>query len=274
MLKGPSFPHPMYEALRDLDLDLLLPGCEAVPPDTVVALESDPAFIEAFLVGLNHEMTRELHWREYPGDERSTAFRTFWPPAGLDPRAREQIPPLHEWPAASTLGSHLLTGTGGNAVLLIRGGLLDRYPGTTIYTTRSPRPGAAGAERVHPRFRGRLGTDMTFVGFTQTVAELRAGRWLVVFEQQPTEPRFGLDAATATGRPLGELRTWEDLTWGDVAADDEALAAITHVPLGGRLRDHRIGAVQWGTNSGHMAAVTLQRAFRIAIPFTDLLGAP
>ena len=30
------------------------------------------------MVGLNHEMARELLWREYPTDQRGSYFRQFW----------------------------------------------------------------------------------------------------------------------------------------------------------------------------------------------------
>jgi hypothetical protein len=272
-LPGPSFPQPMYEPLRDLDPEYLLPGCAEVPPDSVVPLATNPAFIESYLVGLNHEMSRELLWREHPSDERSTSFRCFWAPAGPDPESGRQIPPLHEWAPDSTLGSHLTSGLAENLVVLVRGELFDRYPGTTVYLTRSTTPGAAGAERVHPLFRGTLGTDMTFVGFAVTAARLATERWFVVFEQQPTEPRFGLDADTVTGRDLDALTAWDDLAWGDLAAGDAELAALTHVPLRGRLDGRSVGRTRWGLNAGHMAAITLQRAFRVALPLADLLPA-
>ena len=64
------------------------------------------------------------------------------------------------------------------------------------------------------------------------------------------------------------------LSWGDVAAADDALQAIVHLPLDGRLAGHRVGSVAWATNSGHMAAITLQRAYRIALPLTDLVALP
>lgn len=271
-LPGPSFPQPMYEALRDLDPEYLLPGCDQVPADTVAPLAADPAFVESYLVGLNHEMSRELLWREHPSDERSTSFRCFWAPAGLDREAGRQIPPLHEWAPDSALGSHLTGGAAGNLVALVRGELFDRYPGTTVYLTRSTTPGAPGAERVYPVFRGTLGSDMTFVGFGITADRLATERWFVVFEQQPTEPRFGLDAGTATGRDLSVLARWDDLAWGDLAATDAELAALTHVPLAGRLSGRSIGRTRWGLNAGHLAAATLQRAFRIALPLSDLLA--
>lgn len=35
-------------------------------------------FGDSNLVGLNHEMARELLWSEYPTDQRGTYFRQFW----------------------------------------------------------------------------------------------------------------------------------------------------------------------------------------------------
>ncbi len=273
-LPGPVFGRPMYEPLRDVDPQFLLPGCDRVLPDTVVPLASDASFIEAYMTGLNHEMSRELLWREYPSDERSTSFRVFWQPAGSDPRAYDQLPPLHEWLPDSDLGTHFMTGTDGNLVVLVRGELFARYPGTIVYLTRSTTPQEPGSERVLPLFRGELGPDLTFVGFGLAATELTTERWFVVFEQQPTEPRFGLDAATETGRDLAAIDSWDDLSWGDVAADDAALGALVHLPLDGRLAGHRAGAIEWATNSGHMAAITLQRSYRIALPLTDLVTLP
>ncbi len=78
IMAAPSFPQPMYAPLRDLDPDYLLPGVELVPPDTVGLLETDHAFIESYMVGLNHEMARQLLWNGYPTDQRGSYFRQFW----------------------------------------------------------------------------------------------------------------------------------------------------------------------------------------------------
>ena len=70
---GPEFDQPMYDGLRDVAPQLLLPGVDHVPPDTVALLETTPRLIEAYMVGLNHEMSRELLWREFPADLRGHA---------------------------------------------------------------------------------------------------------------------------------------------------------------------------------------------------------
>ena len=159
----PEFPTPMYEDLKELSPDYLLPGVDEIPANSVGALETNPQFIEAFMLGLNHEMASELRWRRYPTDSRGSYFRQFWDPSARvpkpdDPDLLYDITEIHTWdgkaPAgtASPLGSNVMTGAPGddpttppgqgatattNVVLVVRGELLRRYPSTTIYATKA-----------------------------------------------------------------------------------------------------------------------------------------
>ena len=74
----PIFADPMYRPLRDLSSELLIPNLNLIPNNTITLLETNPRFIEAYMVGLNHEMARELLWREFPTDQRGSYFRQFW----------------------------------------------------------------------------------------------------------------------------------------------------------------------------------------------------
>ena len=56
----PEFKRPMFEPLRDLSEDLLLPGIKDIPDNTISILETNSSFINSDMVGLNHEMAREL----------------------------------------------------------------------------------------------------------------------------------------------------------------------------------------------------------------------
>ena len=66
------------------------------------------------MLGLNHEFCREMHWRNYPTDNRATSFRQFWDVSSyLDRQGKDDatlkeelrdIPPIHTWPRASKLG--------------------------------------------------------------------------------------------------------------------------------------------------------------------------
>ncbi|MEJ2050577.1 MAG: hypothetical protein P8Y60_12205, partial [Calditrichota bacterium] len=74
----PEFHRPMYYFLRAMSQEYILPGLENVPQNTVGILQTNRRFIEAFMVGLNHEMASELRWREFPTDLRGSYFRSFW----------------------------------------------------------------------------------------------------------------------------------------------------------------------------------------------------
>lgn len=247
ILAAPEFPQPMYEVLRDLSQELLLPGLGHVPPNTVTLLETNAKFVEAFMVGLNTEMGRELLWRGFPTDQRGTYFRQFW--EGLQP----DIEPIDRW-GTQPLGANLLgPGPDENLVLLIRGDLLSRYPNAVIYAAeaivgndgkREP-----GPNEKYPIFRGTLQPDVTFLGFdlTPTTAKANPG-WFFIIQEQPTEPRFGFD---------------EEVSFG----------ARTHVPVAPNppaALKLPTGAV-WRKNSAHMAYITRQQPVRLAIHASQMI---
>jgi hypothetical protein len=278
---SPEFPQPMYEALRELAPGLLLPGAGQIPPNRVTIVQTNPAFIEAYMVGLNHEMSRELLWREFPTDQRGTYFREFWDRRGSVNGAagggEGRIEPIHDWNPARGLGQNLGEASTGKLVLLVRGELLMRYPGTVIYAVEAVSREKLGARTLYPIFRGTLEPDITFLGFDLTRAMARGedGKpgWFIVIQQQPGEPRFGLDAPETIGGDPKALKNWNELSWGHLAKDQQALEALTHAPLGGRLKGQAIGGIEWGFNAAHMAAITLQRPMRVAIHAGDLLAA-
>ena len=83
----------MYEPLQGHLVDeLFLPNINLIEPNSITLLETNQTFIEAYMVGLNHEFARELLWREYPTDQRGSYFRQFWDVARL-PRRRGRATP-------------------------------------------------------------------------------------------------------------------------------------------------------------------------------------
>ncbi|WP_440071712.1 hypothetical protein [Streptosporangium sp. OZ121] len=234
----PVIDQPMYEPLRDLGTDLFLPNADLITPNTVTLLETDQRFVESYLAGANHEFARELLWREYPTDQRGTPFRQFWDVRGATAAAsgdaRESlrdIPPLHEWAPASSLGSHDHRDTGGGRdelVLVIRGELLKRYPNAVVYAHRArwPAPGQTGPRQLSgdpdavrtPRYAARIDPDITILGFDLTAEEAIGGDdpdtdpgWYFVIKERPGEPRFGLDTEPSSPREV-----WNDLSWPEV----------------------------------------------------------
>ncbi|MEU8263232.1 hypothetical protein AB0C02_21700 [Micromonospora sp. NPDC048999] len=216
LLAGVTFDVPAYELLRGLSQEHVVPNLPAVAPETMTALAANPRFIEAFLVGLNHEMSREMLWREFPADPKQTWFRQFWEVRGAVSAGAPltDIPPLTD-PAwrNGPLGSHLTAvGAPGEQalVLVIRGELLRRYPSTVVTmraaTWTGPQERTPTGPDVLPIFNAWLSPDLLLFGFPYTAEVARgadrqadgpAGHFFVLREQ-PTAPRFGVDL---TGDP-------------------------------------------------------------------------
>lgn len=100
LLASPTFQEPMFRSLAELDPEYLLPGVGSIPNNAMGALVTNPRFVEAYMAGLNHEMARELAWRQFPTDRRGTYFSQFWdhrgnPSAGVADTA--DVDPLHKW---------------------------------------------------------------------------------------------------------------------------------------------------------------------------------
>jgi hypothetical protein len=263
VLAAPEFDWPMYQPLRDLSQDNLLPGLGLVPPDTVSLLEENHAFIEAYMVGLNHELGRQLLFAGYPTDQRPSSFRQFWDPRGYVPQPGDptdpkqlaeflkDIPPVTDWRRPTATGPQL-TELGDNAmrpldpadpdvVLLVRGELLRRYPNAQIYAAKAGWQDGKhvlpeGAAELQPLYRGTLSPDVTFLGFQLKAQDAKGTPdgsqpgWFFVVQQHPTEPRFGLEPApTPYAQPV--ISAWNDISWASFAADSAALAALMFAPV-------------------------------------------
>ena len=261
IMAAPELDVPVYEYLARLDPERFLPGVGEIPPDAITLLETNPRFVESLLVGLNSEMNRELLWRSFPTDQRGTPFRKFW--AWTD--GGQDVAPIHLWPKPNALGTNARGGPGGQIALLVRGRLLRRYPNTSIFAWRS-KNGAlinppAPTDLKPPVFAGVLGSDIVFVGFDLTDADLLAGDgWFFVLQEQPTEPRFGFDELDP-GKSLPALGSWSDATWTHTGTAPGRYLHIGGNPLANRV----VGGVQFVAHAGHFAAITLQKPMRVAV---------
>jgi hypothetical protein len=258
VMTSPKFPQPMYETLRELSQDLLLPGLEQVAPNSVIGLETNRRFVEAYIVGLNFEMGRELLWRGFPTDQRGTCFDQFWDTRGA-PVPRPDVTPLHTW-GGRGLGDPLSGMARERFVMLMRSDLLRRYPSAIVYATRAVvtggvrMPSTLPADESYPAFRGTMEPDLYFFGFDLTVEQMTGEAadgtttpgFYIVIEEQPTEPRFGLDVGTDTG-------------------------GATHLGLAGGAPHPPPQGLSWGRNAAHMAGILRQQPVRIAIHASQLV---
>jgi hypothetical protein len=273
VLAAPEFPQPMYFPLKELDNEWLLPGFDKIPPNSATLLKTNQRMIEAYMVGLNHEMARELLWREYPTTQRATYFRQFWdiagyaapPGGGVTPDQLRDITQIHTWLPATDLGTHSprppVNGSADYLVLFIRGDLLRRYPNTEVYAVKAkwgaegreiddPAAGEEAAKIAHPMFSGLMDPDANFFGFRLTPEQVlgdgvRNGAepgWYFVLAEPSGEPRFGMDAVQEDlpdaqfGRPVTGAN-WSGLGWSNLAASRSALDQIVTVNLDAPLPD-------------------------------------
>lgn len=235
-LVRPEFPigldFPTWELLRQYDKEWLLPGVNGLAKDSITALQTNPSFIDAFLVGINTQFMSEMRWRDLAVARDGTPLRMFW--GALDYKSgqrRADIEPLREWanspendigdPSHQTIppgdpDNH----TGSRLIIVFRSDLFRRYPSTLVYLYK-PQPAGVlddelkappdlgpveaakpPAERRYygPTFVGTLTPEITFFAF-DVRPEMLDKYWLVL-DEPPTELRFrndipGFDVDTA-----------------------------------------------------------------------------
>ena len=196
----PELDLPLWSFLSTRSPDWMLPGAGDLIDGDVVALSTNPTFVESLLVGANGQAVAELRWRNIPLVSRWSPLRKFWQRAS----GEFDIVPIRTWPQATTLGAAALTPDGrtAEAVVAFRTSLFRRYPATIVYLYPAtpgflPPPAAAGldpAKHVPPTFRGTIGPDITFFGF-KLPPEALATHW-VVLEEPPAGYRFYHKAAS------------------------------------------------------------------------------
>jgi hypothetical protein len=216
LIIGPEILQAMWAPLRDRSQEWIVPGLSQVAPDTLGLLVPNQRFIEAYMVGINHEMARELLWNEYPADQRATVFRQFWDPAGYVktqtetnanpdpdtlPDGFRDIKPIHKW-KTTQLGKNTdrRRDPAETLVLLLRAELVHRFPNVVVYAVPakvnpSPQPPTFPEDplvgEIFPVFAGRLGLDTSYYGFELSVSDARGTPgWYFVLQEQPAEPRF------------------------------------------------------------------------------------
>ncbi len=214
---------PVWRFLRDQAPDWLLPGVGSLKEDDVVAVQSNPAFVDSFLLGLNAQILGELRWRNIPIAAGCTPLRMFWGQvdAATDSH-KPDITGIANWPAASPLGSddhQPPPPVGTDLVVVFRSDLFRRYPRTLVYVTQAAlvngepdwyaEPDLA-AGRLLPTFQGSIGEDITFFRFDLDPQAAR--KWWVVLEEPPSGYTFRNDVSTATAH---DGAAFANLTFND-----------------------------------------------------------
>ena len=310
VMAHPVFTEPMYRALRDISPEFLAPNLELIPNNTISLLETNQRFIEAYMVGLNDEMGRELLWREFPTDQRGSYFRQFWdvgdsvnrdpnkPPAQVEEELLD-ITRLHTWNQESVLGEHASRPLPSGAepgearlVLVIRGDLLKKYPTAVIYAQQAMwKTDGDRAERVlddsnpaqfikTPVFKAEIEPDVRFLGFDLTASVVKGSPdpaaqnpgWFFVIQERPGEPRFGLDNLSEDSPATPT--TWNELAWEHLAdfASLDRVDFDVNVPDDASITSPPDSQFEWGRNAADMAYILYQVPVMVAFHAADMLS--
>jgi hypothetical protein len=287
IMAAPDLSEPTYQALAAISHDWLLPGIDTLPADTTTLVESNRTFIGGFLVGMNHELARELLWREYPTDQRGTYSRQFWAHRDTGNPA-DQYDLQHLLHEAPGLTLEQLSEKPGDAesplVLVVKGDLVRRYPGMLVTAAKTKPAGSIRtldpATEIQPDFMARLEPDVLLVGFDTLSADdvwslgnNEDTAWWFFFAEHFTEPRFGLDLP-ATAEPAA-LADWNDASWGNAVVDAAGRlgASSFSVPPLPKSKPGTPPGPQydWHGSSSSVAWILLQYPFRRGMRGTDLL---
>ncbi|GJM36354.1 MAG: hypothetical protein DHS20C18_53550 [Saprospiraceae bacterium] len=309
VMAHPDFPEPTYEYLAEINSDFIVPNLNLVPPNTIALMEPNYEFIHSFMVGINHEMARELLWREYPTDQRGTYFRQFWDPGGLrapeaNPAAQtpyKDIKPIPEWQPTTSLHDFFKIGRpfpNKPLVLLLKGELLKKYPNTIVFAQKAIKKNNKlvldDSNDINkfkfPVFSGTLQPDVRLLGFNISLTEAKAkflpapilgGQasfgWFFVLAEVPGEPRFGMDITYATPE-AGQKNTWDNLARENfnepldfVRPEAPPLAINGGWPNDGNTPNNDPDLEKWARSSADLAGILLQKPAMLAIHGSELL---
>ncbi|HSO87029.1 MAG TPA: hypothetical protein VLQ91_10785 [Draconibacterium sp.] len=302
----PRFDDPMFRELKTLSQEYILPNIDKVPVNSITLLLTNDKFIQAYLSGLNHEMSRELLWREFPTDQRGTYFRQFWDVSDNifeeDQEKKYDITKMHTW--TKDLGEHspkLINDPDGSAylVLLIRGELLKKYPNTQVYAQKAvykdvaqpdvPRTLADSSVEGNikvPVFLAELEPDIYLFGFDLDVEEAKGDSsdaskpgWFFVLRERPGQIRFGLDDWTPAypdepDFPDSDPDNWNDLSWEHLvneASDLDAYHIDALHTFAGNVGSENSPLAVWGKNSADMAYILYQNPVLFARHAQEML---
>jgi hypothetical protein len=208
---------------------------------------------------MNHELDRELRWRGFPTVPGSTYFRRFW----NTPSSNVDIVDLAQW-AGGELGSHGADTT-AETVLVVRGDLIRRFPGIAISAVPFVNGAPDFTNEIEPDLRGGMAPDVLFAGFPWPPNQ--AADFAYILSQQPTSPRFGLDAESSMDAASVTQRN--DLAWSQLGPNVRFATAAG--PLVGRTLADGLANATWGRNAADMAWLTQQAPVRLVMPGSEMV---
>ena len=253
----------------------------SVPNNILGLLEINPAYVEAFLVGLNHEMSRELRWREYPAALGQTWFQHFFD--NVDPPGSVDVAPIDSWIASGPLGLEFGGGKPPGLVVLIKADLIRKYPDVRVYAVPAElnedgeRVPVEGGDIAGAELRRDAATRRQLLRLRRRSTEEEArgdgdGRRGMVLRA-----RGGAPGDALRSRPRSTARvtlprsgtTWRGRTSPLRTAWCRGSARST--PPNPEFADADLGGLEWGDDAAVMAAITFRRPIQVYMHASAML---
>ena len=221
VMAAPVFPDPTSFYLRELSERFLLPSVEELKMNSISCFQSNLAFEEAFLAGMNTEMGRELLWREYPTDERGSYFRKFWDQDELPEdfgKGYFDVKYMHNW--QGRLGENHEDGKEPMLVFVVKSELMANYPDTLVRLAKAEtdEDGAAFLNPVlSPVMTGWLSNDTFMAGFQPGKLPTTKGVYLAFMETDKSQRfnySFGGTSRDESSSDFASNRAVAGSVWG------------------------------------------------------------
>ncbi|SIT01059.1 hypothetical protein SAMN05421759_1103 [Roseivivax lentus] len=246
LYRAPRLPVPLVEYMIAREPSALMAGVRDMPDNTVAFFEENRAFIEALMLGANHEMNGELRWRGFPTDMRGTPLTRFWNRGLPDHQAaHDDIGPITDWQKLLGQQSSPVNPNGNaNLVVLIKGAVVRKLDEPILRIDISDEDGVWTPKPKRaptlPSFSGKLSPTLAYYGFDIGLDFLtdpsRIDRAFFVIMEPAGRLRFGLDVGslsvrrmrvldrqgagpgglTAETRNPGRLEDWDELGFADL----------------------------------------------------------
>ena len=275
VLATPRIDVPVYEHFYEIAPEFFSTDLSSTLKNNTVGIFSiNQKALEAFMAGLNFEMSRELLWRGYPTDQRGTIFKSFWKGIATD---YSDIKPIHQWKGTSSLNklgeNNSGSSNGDHLVFAIRADLLRKFPrpivvlrkATMAGTPPTLQPSNVNSDEVFPDFFAFINNDVLFIGFANITKEMLVGDgttnnygYYLMICESPSGVRFGLDDFQGT-TPIND---WNNLHWGIL--DSSNNAKYINATLNIADPDERYFA-SWNRSSGDFATILFRAQAKIAI---------
>ncbi len=221
ILFGPMFTQPLSKPLVARWPNFYLPGYGQIPANSVLVLQTNPVWEEAFMVGANYTWFQIALFNGLSTDSRFSSFLYFKDKSSCPPPIQPDINPIYFWPASNDLGENGADPalSAGQLVLLICGNLLRRYPipgSTAIFAAKVSQDSSGNrtisSDEYPPVFTCTLPPNISLLGFNLTSAQVTApptdpsdlGYYFII-QQHPSTPKFGLETADWTNPAMANF---------------------------------------------------------------------